>query len=86
MTRLIIEICPNEPRASACLDTGESYWTDVEIAADMRDCNASGDCKPACEYVREYVRIANIAIGPVLIFSPAKAKVPIYHNGSRARV
>ena len=56
MTRLIIEICPNEPRASACLDTGESYWTDAEIAADMRDCDASGDCEPACEYVRDVLK------------------------------
>lgn len=56
MSRLIIEICPHEPRASACLDTGESYWSDETIAADMRDCNTSGNCQPACEYVRDVLK------------------------------
>lgn len=57
MPALIIEICPREPRASACLMNGESYWSDQDVANDMRDCNASGDCQPACEYVRDVLGV-----------------------------
>lgn len=45
----IIEICPNEPRASICGMNGESVANDPDIA----DCRASGDCEPACAYVRD---------------------------------
>lgn len=45
----IIEICPNEPRASICGMNGESVANDSNIA----DCRASGDCQPACEFVRD---------------------------------
>lgn len=31
MTKIIIEICPKEPRASACLDNGD------EVSADTND-------------------------------------------------
>lgn len=48
--RYIIEICPDEPRASICYaDGSELPATDSDIA----DCRASGDCEPACEYVRD---------------------------------
>ena len=46
---LIIEICPREPRASFC-DVPE------DLAADILDCTRSGDCEPACEYVRRHLR------------------------------
>jgi hypothetical protein len=46
---LIIEICPREPRASFC-DVPE------DIAPDVLDCTRSGDCEPACEYVRRHLR------------------------------
>jgi hypothetical protein len=45
--KYIIEICPNEPRASICGMNGESVANDSDVA----DCRASGDCQPACEYV-----------------------------------
>jgi len=45
----IIEICPAEPRASICGINGESAANDPDIA----DCRASGDCEPACTYVRD---------------------------------
>lgn len=53
---LIIEICPNEPRASMCLANGESVrGSDYE--SDVLDCCASGDCQPACEHIREHVGV-----------------------------
>jgi len=53
---LIIEICPREGRASMCLANGESvvgsdHWPDIE------DCAASGDCEPACAYVRDHIGV-----------------------------
>lgn len=45
----IIEICPFEPRATICGMAGESVANDPDIA----DCRASGDCEPACAYVRD---------------------------------
>lgn len=48
---MIIEICPHEPRASACLDNGAEISSDATIASDLADCRASGDCEPACRYV-----------------------------------
>lgn len=45
----IIEICPHEPRATICTMSGESCADDPDIA----DCRASGDCEPACTYVRD---------------------------------
>lgn len=53
---LIIEICPNEPRASMCLQSGASV-RGSEYEADILDCCASGDCEPACNYVRDHVGV-----------------------------
>lgn len=49
MAKFIVEICPHEPRASICGMEGESVSSDQDLA----DCRASGDCQPACEYVRD---------------------------------
>lgn len=49
MVQFIIEICPHEPRATVCGMEGES----VAVNQDLADCRASGDCQPACEYVRD---------------------------------
>lgn len=51
--RLEIEICPHELRTSAYMSDGESIKRDSDIGQDMADCVASGDCQPACEYVRD---------------------------------
>lgn len=53
MPALIIEICPHEPRTSACLPDGSPIASDPGIASDMADCRASGDVSEACEYVRD---------------------------------
>lgn len=57
MAKLIIEICPHEPRASICLANGESVHTDSEIAADLADCCKSGDAQQACEYVLDHIGV-----------------------------
>ena len=49
MAEYIIEICPFEPYADICDMNGESVANDPDIA----DCRASGDCEPACTYVRD---------------------------------
>lgn len=49
MTQYIIEISPLEPRASIMDMDGNDVCNDPDIA----DCRASGDCQPACEYVRD---------------------------------
>lgn len=54
---LIIEICPIEPRASACLSNGQEISSNATIAAHMADCRASGDCQPACEFVLDHVGV-----------------------------
>jgi hypothetical protein len=46
---LIIEICPREPRASFC-------DVPADLAENVLDCTRSGDCEPACEYVRRALR------------------------------
>ncbi len=46
----IIEICPHEPRASACTQDGAEIRTH-ELFQDWLDCNASGDAEEACKYV-----------------------------------
>lgn len=53
MAKFIIEICPNEPRASIMDMQGESVATNQDIA----DCRASGDCQEACEYVRDVLGV-----------------------------
>lgn len=53
---LIIEVSPLEPRASICLANGESV-IGSEYESDIMDCTASGDCQPACEYVRDNLEI-----------------------------
>lgn len=46
---LTIEICPNEPR---------SEFVDVSgYVEDIADCTASGDCEPACAYVRDHIGV-----------------------------
>ena len=55
---LEIEICPNEPRASAYLSDGSEIAPDSPIGQAMADCCASGDVQPACEYVRDTLRPA----------------------------
>lgn len=54
---IIIEICPREPRTSACLPDGRDISADPAIASHMADCRASGDCEPACEYVRDIIGV-----------------------------
>lgn len=54
---IIIEICPSEPRTSACLSDGREISADPAIAAAMADCRASGDCQEACEYVRDVIGV-----------------------------
>jgi hypothetical protein len=54
---LIIEICPREPRTSACLMNGDEVATDPEVAQHLADCNASGDCEDACRYVLRHVGV-----------------------------
>ena len=49
MSALVIEICPNEPRAD---------FVDVSgYTRDIADCTASGDCEPACAYVRDHIGV-----------------------------
>lgn len=55
--QIIIEICPNEPRASACLMDGNDISTADEISEAMADCRRSGDCQPACEFVRDRIGV-----------------------------
>ena len=57
MAKLIVEICPREPRASACLINGEEVSADGEVARDLADCTRSGDCEPACLYVLDHVGV-----------------------------
>jgi hypothetical protein len=46
---LTIEICPNEPRAD---------FVDVSgYIEDIINCTASGDCEPACGYVRDHIGV-----------------------------
>lgn len=53
---LIVEICPNEPRASMCLaDGGEVIGSNHET--DVLDCTRSGDVEPACDYVRKHIGV-----------------------------
>lgn len=55
--QLIIEICPREPRASACLINGDEIETDPDILQHLEDCNRSGDCEPACRYILEQLGV-----------------------------
>jgi hypothetical protein len=55
--RLIIEICPHEPRAMAYLVNGLETSTDPDISRDLADCRASGDCEQACLYVLDHVGV-----------------------------
>lgn len=57
MAKLIIEICPWEGLASPCLPNGQSVSDDPDIAEALADCCKSGDCQPACEYVRDQIAI-----------------------------
>lgn len=55
--KLIIEVCPREPRASLCLMNGEELYSDPETAEHVADCARSGDCEPACLYVLQHVGV-----------------------------
>lgn len=57
MPKLIIEISPREPRASACLMNGASVAEDSEVAEAFADCLGSGDAQPACDYVRDHLGV-----------------------------
>jgi len=57
MPQVIIQICPREGLASPCLMNGESIHTDDAIAEAFADCVKSGDCEPACEYVRDNIKV-----------------------------
>jgi len=57
MAQIIIEICPKEPRASACLINGESVATDSYVAEMLADCRRSGDAQRPCEYVLDDVGV-----------------------------
>lgn len=57
MSKLIIEICPKEPRATACLIDGREVSEDPEVYQDLLDCNRSGDCEPACLYILDNVGV-----------------------------
>lgn len=49
----IIEVCPHEPRASIMNMQGGDASSDPDVA----DCRASGDCEPACNYVRDQLGV-----------------------------
>lgn len=53
---LIVEICPNEPRASMCLRNGKSV-IGSKYEGDVLDCTGSGDCEPACDFLRVVVGV-----------------------------
>lgn len=55
--RLIIEISPSEPNASAYLPDGRSCRADPEIAEALLDCTGSGDVEPACGFVRDTIKV-----------------------------
>jgi hypothetical protein len=55
--QLIIEICPSEPRASACLMNGDAVSSDPDVAEHLSDCTRSGDCEDACRYVVRHVGV-----------------------------
>lgn len=55
--KLIVEICPFEPRTSACLMNGDEVSADTEVSEHLANCNASGDCEQACLYVLNYVGV-----------------------------
>lgn len=54
---IIIEICPMEPRAGACLANGDEISSNATIAAHMADCRTSGDCQDACEFVLDHIGV-----------------------------
>lgn len=53
MQKLIIEVCPREPRASICLADGRECRDDETVYRDLMDCTGSGDAEPACRYILE---------------------------------
>ncbi len=55
--KLIIEICPREPRASVCLMSGDEVSSDPDVSQHLADCSASGDCEQACLYVLRHVGV-----------------------------
>jgi hypothetical protein len=55
--QIIIEICPDEPRATACLMDGSEIATDPDILSDIKDCTKSGDCQEACEFIRDQIGV-----------------------------
>lgn len=57
MPQIIIEICPHEGRASACLMDGESVNTDQDVRGALADCCKSGDAQEACEFVLDQIGV-----------------------------
>lgn len=55
--KLIVEICPHEPRTSACLMNGAEVSEDAEVFEHLTDCNRQGDCEDACLYVLNHVGV-----------------------------
>lgn len=56
MPELIIEIYPKEGSATICTIDGLEV-VDSAHADDLRDCNRSGDCQDACEYVLDNIGV-----------------------------
>ena len=46
---LVIEICPIEPRATAC--------NPDQFKADLQDCTRPGDAGQACNYIRDQIGV-----------------------------
>lgn len=57
MAKLIIEVCPREPRASVCLMSGADVSHDPEVSEHLADCRRSGDCEEACRFVLDHVGV-----------------------------
>lgn len=55
--KLIIDICPKEPRTSPCLLDGSEVSQDQDVADALADCTRSGDCEPACLYVLDQIGV-----------------------------
>ncbi len=57
LRQMIIEVCPNEPRASACLMYGREVSEDPTVAAALADCTRSADAEEACRYVLNQIGV-----------------------------
>lgn len=66
MAKVIIEICPAEPRTSACLTDGREVKKNREVREALADCAKSGDAQEACAYVLRHIGVEFriVAINP----------------------